>query len=191
MVRLPKDSSPSFVKTEDTRREITYLPKGSGASPIEPEDMYPVDSGKLPEREISLSYVLDILRRRRKMVLWIMALSLGAGLILALRPRTYLASGMLQIRPGAANVYRSQADETPPDSDNDDRIESEVLILQSKTLLLAVADELHLSADPSIVGKSGKGNASASDPAVQAKVVSALSKMVKIRRNPKTQVITV
>ena len=190
-MRLPKDSSPSFVKTEDTRREITYLPKGSGASFIEPEDRYLVDSDKLPEREISISYVLDILRRRRKMVLWIMALSLGAGLILALRPRTYLASGMLQIRPGAANVYRSQADGTPPDSDNDDRIESEVLILQSKTLLLAVADELHLYADPSIVGKAGKGNASASDPAVQAKVVSALSKMVKIRRNPKTQVITV
>ena len=31
-------------------------------------------------------------------------------------------------------------------------------ILQSKTLLLAVADELHLYADPSIAGKSGKGN---------------------------------
>ena len=42
------------------------------------------------------------------MVLWIMALSLGAGLILALRPKTYPASGMLQIRPGAANVYKSQ-----------------------------------------------------------------------------------
>ena len=39
----------------------------------------------------------------------------------------------------------------------DDRIESEVLILQSKSLLLAVADELHLYADPSIAGKSGKG----------------------------------
>ena len=191
MVRLPKDSSPSFVKTEDTRGEITYLPKGSGASFIEPEDRYLVDSGKLPEREISLSYVLDILRRRRKMVLWIMALSLGAGLILALRPRTYLASGMLQIRPGAANVYRSQADETPPDSESDDRIESEVLILKSKTLLLAVADELHLASEPSIAGKSVKGNASASDPVVQAKVVSALSKMVEVRRNPKTQVITV
>jgi polysaccharide biosynthesis transport protein len=174
------------MKTEDTRTEITYLPQAPSASFIEAGDGY-VD--KVPEREISISYVLDILRRRRKMVLWIMALSLGAGLILALRPRTYLASGMLQIRPGAANVYKSQADNSPPDLDSDDRIESEVLILQSKTLLLAVADELHLYAEPSIAGKSGKG--SASDPAVQAKVVSALSKMVKIRRNPKTQVITV
>jgi polysaccharide biosynthesis transport protein len=55
--------------------------------------------------------------------------------------------------------------------------------------LLAVADELHLSTDPSIVGKSGKG--AASDPAVQAKVVAALSKMVKVKRNPKTQIISV
>ena len=66
-----------------------------------------------------------------------------------------------------------------------------MLILQSKTLLLAVANELHLSTEPSIAGKSANGNASASDPAVQAQVVSALSKMVKVRRNPKTQVITV
>ena len=179
------------MKTEDTRAEITYLPQGSSTSFIETGDRYRVGSDEQPEREMSVSYVLDILRRRRKIVLWVMALSFCAGLILALRPRTYLASGMLQIRPGAANVYKSQANEAPPDSDSDDRIESEVLILQSKTLLLAVADELHLSAEPSIVGKSGKGNTSASDPAVQAKVVAALSKMVKIRRNPKTQIISV
>jgi polysaccharide biosynthesis transport protein len=191
MVRLPKDSSPSFMKTEDTRAEITYLPKGSGASFVEPEDRYLVDSGKLPEREISLSYVLDILRRRRQLVIWVIALSFCAGLIIALRPKTYLASGTLQIRPGAANVYKSQANDLPTDAGTDDRIESEVLILQSKTLLLAVADELHLYSDPSIVGTSGKGNNAASDPAVQAKVVAALSRIVKIKRNPKTQIISV
>src|SRR5260370_30890194 len=150
MVRLPKDSSPSFMKTEDTRAEITYLPKGSGASFMEPGDRYLVDSDKLPEREISISYVLDILRRRRKIVLWVMALSFCAGLILALRPRTYQASGTLQIRPGTANAYRSQVNDSQPNSDADDRIESEVLILQSKSLLLAVADELHPYPHPSI-----------------------------------------
>src|SRR5580692_3973039 len=131
------------MKTEDTRAEITYLPQGSSASFVEAEDRYP---DKLPEREISISYVLDILRRRRKIVLWVMALSFCVGLLLALRPKTYLASGTLQIRPGAANAYKSQADNTPTSSDSDDRIESEVLILQSKSLLLAVADELHLYA---------------------------------------------
>ena len=173
----------------DTRADITFLPKGASASFIETGDRYFVDSDKLPEREISISYVLDILRRRRKIVLWIIALSFFAGLALALRPRTYLASGTLQVRPGAANVYKSQASESPADPDTDDRIESEVLILQSKTLLLDVANELHLYADPSIAGKVGKGNAS--DPAVQAKVVEALSKMVKIKRVPKTQILTV
>jgi succinoglycan biosynthesis transport protein ExoP len=177
------------MRTEDTRAEITYLPKGSGTSSIETDARYFGDSDKPPEREISIGYVLDILRRRRKIVLWVMALSFCVGLFLALRPRTYLASGTLQIRPGAANAYRSQADNTPPSSDSDDRIESEVLILQSKSLLLAVADELHLYADPSIAGNSGKG--AASDPAVQAKVVAALSKMVKIKRSPKTQIISV
>jgi polysaccharide biosynthesis transport protein len=179
------------MKIEDTRPEITYLPKGSSTSFVESEVRYLADSDKQPEREISISYVLDILRRRRKIVLWVMALSFCAGLILALRPRTYLATGTLQIRPGAANAYKSQVDNSPPSSDSDDRIESEVLILQSRTLLLAVADELHLYADPSIAGASGKGNTSASDPAVQAKVVAALSKMVRIKRNPKTQIISV
>ena len=103
------------MKTEDTRAEITYLPQAPGASFFKPERGISIS---YPEREISISYVLDILRRRRKMVLWIMALSLGAGLILALRPKTYLASGMLQIRPGAANVYKSQANEAPPDPDS-------------------------------------------------------------------------
>ena len=179
------------MRTEDTRAEITYLPKGSGTSSIETDARYLVDSDKPPEREISIGYVLDILRRRRKIVLWVMALSFCVGLILALRPRPYLASGTLQIRPGAANAYKSQADNSQPDSDSDDRIESEVLILQSKSLLIAVADELHLYADPSIAGTSSKGNGSASDPAVQARVVAALSKMVKIKRSPKTQIITV
>ena len=179
------------MKIEDTRPEITYLPKGSGTSFTETEVRYLVDSDKQPEREISIGYVLDILRRRRQIVMWVIALSFCAGLILALRPRTYLASGMLQVRPGTANVYKSQANDSPPDPDTDDRIESEVLILQSKTLLLAVADELHLYADPSIAGTSGKGNTAASDPAVQAKVVAALSKMVTVKRSPKTQIISV
>src|ERR1700733_532617 len=180
------------MRTEDTRAEITYLPKGSGtSSSMETDARYLVDSDKPPEREITISYVLDILRRRRKIVLWVMALSFCVGLFLALQPRKYLASGTLQIRPGAANAYKSQADNTPTSSDSDDRIESEVLILQSKSLLLAVADELHLYADPSIVGESGKGSKAASDPAVQAKVVAALSKMVKIKRSPKTQIISV
>ena len=105
-----KRTSASFMKTEDTRAEITYLPQGSSASFIEAEDRY---LDKLPEREISISYVLDILRRRRKIVIWVMALSFCAGLILALRPRTYQASGTLQIRPGAANAYKSQANDSP------------------------------------------------------------------------------
>ena len=167
------------------------MPRGSSTSFMETEVRYLGDSDKPPEREISIGYVLDILRRRRRIVMWVIALSFCAGLILALRPRTYLATGMLQVRPGAANVYKSQANDSPADPDVDDRIESEVLILQSKTLLLAVADELHLYADPSIAGKSRKGNTAASDPAVQAKVVAALSKMVKVKRNPKTQIITV
>ncbi len=179
------------MKTEDTRAEITYLPRGSSTSFMETEVRYLGDSDKLPEREISIGYVLDILRRRRRIVMWVIALSFCAGLILSLRPKTYLATGMLQVRPGAANVYKSQANDSPADPDVDDRIESEVLILQSRTLLLAVADELHLYADPSIAGTSRKGSTAASDPAVQAKVVAALSKMVRIKRTPKTQIITV
>jgi polysaccharide biosynthesis transport protein len=179
------------MKIEDTRAEITYLPNGASTSFTETEARYLVDSDQPAEREISISYVLDILRRRRQIVIWVIALSFCAGLILALRPRTYLASGTLQIRPGTANAYKSQVSNSAPNSDSDDRIESEVLILQSRTLLLAVADELHLYADPSIAGTAGKGNTGASDPAVQARVVAALSNMVKIRRNPKTQIITV
>ena len=176
------------MKTEDTRAEITYLPQGSSASFVEAEDRY---LDKLPEREISIGYVLDILRRRRRIVILVMGLSLCAGLVLALRPRTYQATGTLQIRPGSADAYKSQVNDSQLNSDADDRIESEVLILQSKSLLLAVADELHLYADPSIAGTSGKGSGTASDPAVQARVVAALSKMVKIKRSPKTQIISV
>jgi polysaccharide biosynthesis transport protein len=179
------------MKAEDTRTELTYLPHGSSAPFAETEARYLLDSDKPPEREISVSYVLDILRRRRRIVICVMALSLCAGLVLASRPRMYEASGTLQIRPGTANAYKSQVNNAQPDSDADDRIESEVLILQSKSLLLAVADELHLYADPSIAGKIANVKTAASDPAVQAGVVAALGKMVKIKRTPKTQIITV
>ncbi len=65
------------MKTEDTRAEITYLPQGSSASFVEAEDRY---LDKLPEREISIGYVLDILRRRRKIVL------LGDGIVVLCGP---------------------------------------------------------------------------------------------------------
>ena len=94
-----KDSRASFTKAEDTRAEITYLPYGSSTPFTETEARYFVDSDKPPEREISLSYVLDILRRRRRIVMWVMAFSFCAGLVLALRPRTYEASGTLDLGP--------------------------------------------------------------------------------------------
>ncbi len=142
--------------------------------------------------DISLVSLWRILLRRRLILFAVLACALLAGLFLATRPRKYLASGTLQVRAGTTNRFRYQNnDVSPVDMDIDDRIESEVSVLESKSLYAKVAEQLHLAANPAIAGKAAGPHASMDDPALQARVLGALTRMIKVERIPKTETITI
>ena len=146
----------------------------------------------LEANDISLLSVWRALLRRRYVVLCVLFLSLLAGLYLAHRKRVYIATGSLQVRSGSSNRFRFGDSGLGGSAlDLDDRIESEVSVLESKSLYLKVAEQLHLASNPAILGKAASPHASMTDPLVQARMIGALEHMIKIERIPKTDTITI
>ena len=94
-------------------------------------------------KELTISELLDVLRRRRKTVFVVALLGLLIGAFLSLRPRKFTAIGEIRIQPGTASMYRTSATSLVS-GDNADKIASEATILQSRTLYLQVAKELDL-----------------------------------------------
>lgn len=143
------------------------------------------------ESDISLISLWRILLRRRVLVCVVLVLALVVGVVLALQPRKYVATGSLQVRSGAANRYKVEVSQLTGGGDSDDRIESEIAILQSKTLYTKVAEELHLAASPAFAGKFASQQASMQNPQVQEKVIESMRRMILVERTPKTQIITI
>lgn len=142
--------------------------------------------------DISLLSVWRVLLRRRYVVLGVLLLSLLAGVYLAHRKRVYVATGSLQVRSGSSNRFRFGDSGLGGSAlDLDDRIESEVSVLESKSLYLKVAEQLHLASNPTILGKAASPDASMNDPVTQARMIAALEHMIKIERIPKTDTITI
>ncbi len=163
-------------------------------SPLPPAS-FPADGSApngLEANDISLLSIWRTLLRRRFVVLGVVFLSLLAGLYLAHRKRVYVALGSLQVRSGSSNRFRfGDSGLSAGALDLDDRIESEVSVLESKSLYLKVAEQLRLASNPAIVGKAASPNASLNDPVVQAGVLAALERMIKIERIPKTDTINI
>ena len=163
-------------------------------SPPVPRWADPPPQGRfgVDDNDISLVSLWRILLRRRRILFAVLVCALLAGLFLATRPRKYLASGTLQVRAGTTNRFRYQNnDVSPADMDIDDRIESEVSVLESKSLYAKVAEQLHLASNPAVAGKEANPHASMDDPAVQARVLGAMTRMIKVERIPKTETITI
>lgn len=165
------------------------------SSSLLPPASLPVD-GSAPNgieaTDISLLSIWRTLLRRRFVVLGIVFLSLLAGLYMAHRKRVYVATGSLQVRSGSSNRFRFGDNGLSANAlDLDDRIESQVSVLESKSLYLKVAEQMHLASNPAIVGKAASPGASMTDPLVQARVIAALERMIKIERIPKTDTINI
>ena len=146
---------------------------------------------RLSSEEVTLLSLWHVVLRRRLLCLAVIALSLLIGVALATRPLRYTADGTLQVRPGSANKYKVQVSEIMGGGDSDDRIESEITVLQSKTLYTKVADQLHLAANREFAGKFATAGASMQDPRVQNEVIARMRKAIAIERTPKTQILTI
>lgn len=140
----------------------------------------------------ALAENLLTLRKRKWIVLSCVFIGTVFGVIRAVTtPKTYITFGTIQVRPGSSNEYRIGNGSSGP-QDLGTRLETEVAILQSDSLLLKVANELKLENDPTFLGpKSTVTHADPNDPGVQNAMIGFLRGGLSIGRLPKTELISI
>lgn len=140
----------------------------------------------------ALAENLLTLRKRKWIVLTCVFLGLVYGVVRAITtPKTYVTYGEIQVSPGAANEYRIGNGPSGP-QDLGTRLQTEVAILQSDSLLLKVAQELKLEDNPVFLGPNSKvTHVDPSDPAVQDWMIGFLRGGLSVERVPKTQLISI
>jgi polysaccharide biosynthesis transport protein len=161
----------------------TQSPPATGA----PEPQPPVLGSEVGDT--SLSEAVATLRKR----LWVLIVAalLGAsyGAYKAFtQPKVYDATSTIQVHNGASNEYRLDAASDYSD-DSQTKMNTEVFILQSDTLLARVADEMDLANNPDFSGPAGPGRRSLSDPEVRFNVVNELRGGLQVSLVPRTELI--
>ncbi len=166
----------------------------------------PVSAG--PEtKEISLTDLWLVVRKRRvlllTMALGVAALFAAAGM---LRGKRYTATGEVQIQPNPASEIKQSISSALGTSNGelDVQMESDIRILESDTLLTAVARKLDLTDSPEFFGINNSGktpllghrttpllHGKLDDPHVRAAVLGTLRGQLVASRVPRTQMITI
>ncbi len=166
----------------------------------------PVSAG--PEtKEISLTDLWLVVRKRRvlllTMALGVAALFAAAGM---LRGKRYTATGEVQIQPNPASEIKQSISSAlgTANGELDVQMESDIRILESDTLLTAVARKLDLTDSPEFFGINNSGKKSLlghratpllhgklDDPHVRAAVLGTLRGQLVASRVPRTQMITI
>ena len=140
----------------------------------------------------ALAENLLTLRKRKWIVLAAVFIGTVFGVVRAVStPKTYVSGGTIQVRPGSSNEFRIGNGSSGP-QDLGTRLETEVAILQSDSLLLKVARELKLEDNPVFLGpKSTVTHVDPNDPAVQDWMIGFLRGGLSIGRVPKTELIAI
>jgi len=163
----------------------------------------------VPEaKDISLTDLWLVIRKRRVLLI---ASALGVGLIAAtmgfLHGKEYTATGEVRIQPGSASEFKQSASTAVLGSSNlDVTVESDIRMLESQTLLAAVAEKLDLQDNAVFMtGRSASSlkssflgskpvplpHRSLDDPLVRNAVVGTLRGHLAASRIPRTQMITI
>jgi uncharacterized protein involved in exopolysaccharide biosynthesis len=159
-------------------------PKGSTEQPR------PVTGAE--EGDTSLADMLATMRKQR----WVLALSLvlgvGFGVYAAYtQPQLFEAQATIQVHNGASNQYRLDANMFY-DDDELAKMNTEVAILKSDSLLQTVASEMDLANNPDFLGIKGPlPKRSLDDPAVRASVVGKLQGSLQINMQMHSELISI
>ena len=148
--------------------------------------------------EDQLPGVRDLIRSvlsRLPLFFGIVAVGLAIGLFLASAPRRYSSMATLRIEPSNASALEiSPSQLLGGQSGSDEKINSEVDIMQSRTIYLKVAEELHLPTNPDFWGGRKVPAAVAADPNMKEPrtrdlVLTQLYKIVSVVRPLKTDIV--
>jgi capsular exopolysaccharide synthesis family protein len=139
-----------------------------------------------------LSESLLVLRKRKWVLIAAVILGIAYGYYVQVTmPKVYIATGRLQVREGSSNEYRVTAvGETIGGSIN--RMDTEVNILSSETLLLSVARSLNLQDNLAFNGfKTPQPHRDLDDPAVRESVLKKLRTGLTIKTLLHTDLIDI
>lgn len=165
--------------------EKSQLPQAGGA-PASQTPGAPAETG-----DTSLHEAVAALSKRRW--IWITAAILGLcyGFYKAVtQPKLYQATSTIQVHNGASNAYKLQADDDYED-DSLTRMNTEVLILQSDTLLSTVADEMNLPNNSDFITLGCAPKCKMQDPQVRVSVIGTLKSHLTISVIPRTEMMTI
>ena len=141
--------------------------------------------------DTTLSEALITLRKRR----WVLIVAALLGLIYGFykaetQPRVYQAYGRIEVRTGSSNEFRVSG--FTGSNDASSRLQTEVTILSSDSLMLQVAREMNLQNNPDFLEVKGPVTSQTLDsPAVRQSTVRRLQSNLHIVLIPKTDIIQI
>ncbi|WP_051979707.1 GumC family protein [Edaphobacter aggregans] len=143
--------------------------------------------------DTTLSDALLTLRKRRAVVIICVLLGLAYGIYKAgTQPRVFEAFGRIQVRSGSSNEYRVSAVQGYTGDATGSRMLAEVAILESDSLMLAVAREMDLANNPDFLGgKAPVPRAALDDPRVRQDTIHRLQSSLHIMLVQKTDIIRI
>ncbi len=142
--------------------------------------------------DTTLSEALIVLRKRRWILIICALLGLAYGVFKAeSQPKLYDAYGRIQIRSGSSNEYRVSA--VPGyGGDSGSRMLTEIEILKSDTLMLAVCREMDLSNNADFLERKGPvPHTSLDDGETRQSTVHRLQSNLHVASVPKTDIIRI
>ena len=160
-------------------------------SPYEAELSPASTSASSNSADATLSEAWVTIRKRRYFILAATLLGAAYGFYEGItQPRVYLSSGTIEIRSGSSNEYRVGA--TPSGGESTSKMPTQVAILKSDSLMLAVARDLNLANNPAFVGAKGQFPfRNIDDPIVRQGTIGALQADVNVEAVPKTDIIRI
>jgi succinoglycan biosynthesis transport protein ExoP len=143
------------------------------------------------EGDTSLSEALATLRKRLWLLILAVVLGLGYGTYKALtQPKLFNASSIIQVQNGSSAQYRLDQSYDFSD-DSETKMNTEVMILKSDTLLTSVANLMDLPNNPDFSGPPGPTRRSMNDPLVHAAIIGALQGGVSVSVLPHTELLQI
>ena len=141
--------------------------------------------------DTSLSEAVATLRKR----FWILILAAVLGIIYGAykaltQPRLFTASSTVQVHEGSSNAYRLDTSYSYG-GDSLTKMNTEVAILQSDTMLTTVARDMNLANNPDFFGTTGPLHLSIDDPNVRASVIGTMRGGLQIVLIPRTQLMRI
>ena len=133
---------------------------------------------------------MQVLRKRR----WVLIAAVLVGFLYgiyksATQPVLFTASGGIEVRSGSSNEFRVSASSY---SGGDNRLGTEVAIIQSDSLLATVSREMDLANKPALYGLKGTmPHRDINDPAVRQEMVGLLRGGLTVALTPRTDIIRI